>query len=187
MTGKTRGKLTLGNRILGRRKKKKQPAAEAQAPQKARRMIWLYILLGILAVLIIGPIVVLSIYVEDWSRDLTTNHAETRQSAANPLLQPLTLPGDRTQATTQVTDAIVQLNNWSIESITTEGKRTIIHATRTTPLFKFTDDIRVYLNDVDDGVQITATSQSRVGKGDLGQNPRNIAELMAKVRAQSNQ
>ncbi len=147
-------------------------------------MIWLYIALGILAVLVIGPIVVLSVYVDDWSRDLSTNHAETSKSHSNPMLHPVTVPGDRTEATKHVTDAILQLKNWSIESITTEGKRTIVHATRTTNLFKFTDDIRVYLNDVDDGVQITATSQSRVGKGDLGQNPRNIAELMKHVREQ---
>lgn len=147
-------------------------------------MIWLYVVLGILAVLIVGPIVVLSLYVNDWSRDLSTNHAETTQNNPNPLLHPLTIPGERDSATAIVTNAIVQLDNWSIESITTEGKRTIIHATRTTKLFKFTDDIRVYLNDVDDGVQVTATSQSRVGKGDLGQNPRNIAELMKRVREQ---
>lgn len=163
-------------------KKKKKKADASPTPKKARRMIWLYVALSILAVLIVGPIVVLSIYVDDWSRDLSTNHAETTRSHPNPLLQPLTVSEDRTAATTRVTDAIMQLKNWSIESITTEGKRTIIHATRTTPLFKFTDDIRVYLNDVDDGVQITATSQSRVGKGDLGQNPRNIAELMSKIR-----
>lgn len=145
-------------------------------------MFWLYVVLGILALLIVAPIVVLSIYVDDWSRDLSTNHAETTQSHSNPLLHPLTVSGDRTEATKYVTDAIVQFENWNIASITTEGRRTIINATRTTPLFKFTDDIRVYLNEVDDGVQITATSQSRIGKGDLGQNPRNIAELMSKVR-----
>ncbi|QDU73217.1 hypothetical protein Pan97_01840 [Bremerella volcania] len=165
-----------------KRKKKKSPASDSQTPKKARRMIWLYVALGLLAILIVGPIVVLSLYVDDWSRDLTTNHAETRKSDPNPLLQPLVVPGDRDKATALVTDAIVKLEDWSIESITTEGKRTIVNATRTTKLLKFTDDIRVYLNDAEDGVQITVTSQSRVGKGDLGQNPRNIAELMSKVR-----
>ncbi|MEW4565303.1 DUF1499 domain-containing protein [Bremerella sp. JC770] len=147
-------------------------------------MFWLYLVLGVLAVLIVGPLVVFSLYIDDWSRDLTTNHAETTRSHSNPLLQPLTIPGQRAGAATHVTDAIEQLDNWKVESVTPEGKRTIIHATRTTKLFKFTDDIRVYLNDVEGGVQITATSQSRVGKGDLGQNPRNIAELMSKVREQ---
>jgi len=147
-------------------------------------MFWLYIALGVLTFLIVGPLVVLSLYVDNWSRDLSTNHAETTRSHSNPLMQPLTIPKERATVATYVTDAIEQLTNWKVESITPEGKRTIIHATRTTKLFQFTDDIRVYLNDVEGGVQITATSQSRVGKGDLGQNPRNIAELMSKVREQ---
>lgn len=168
---------------MSKRKKKRQKQVESVShdPKKARRM-WLYVALGILAVLIIGPVVVLSIYIDDWSRDLSTNHAETTRSHPNPLMQPQTISGDRTDITTKVSNAILEIPSWGIESITTEGKRTIIHATRTTKLFKFTDDIRVYINDVDDGVQITATSQSRVGKGDLGQNPRNIIELMSKVR-----
>lgn len=170
--------------MVRKKNKKKKQAAQTEAPKKDRRMIWLFVILGILAVLVIAPIVVLSIYVDNWSRDLSTNHAETTQSNPNVLLQPLTVPGDRNHATSLVTNAIVKLENWNIESISTEGKRTIVKATRKTKLFQFTDDIIVYLNDVDDGIQITATSQSRVGKGDLGQNPRNIAELMSKVRAQ---
>ncbi|WP_207394838.1 DUF1499 domain-containing protein [Bremerella alba] len=147
-------------------------------------MISLYVVLGILAVLIVVPLVALSLIVDDWSRDLTTNHAETTRSHPNEMLRPLTVSGDRPSVAVDVSEAIERLKNWKIESITPEGKRTIIHATRTTKLFKFTDDIRVYLNDVEGGIQITATSQSRVGKGDLGQNPRNIAELMSKVREQ---
>jgi len=157
---------------------------DSPPPKKVRRMIWLYVALGILALLILVPLVVLATYVDDWSRDLSTNHAETSRMHANEMLHPLTVPGDRPTAATIVTDAIEELDNWKVASVTPEGKRTIIHATRTTKLFQFTDDIRVYLNDVEGGVQITATSQSRIGKGDLGQNPRNLMELMSKVREQ---
>ena len=41
----------------------------------------------------------------------------------------------------------------------------------------FYDDITVILRS-ERGNSVKATSQSRVGKGDLGQNPRNLKELV---------
>ena len=49
---------------------------------------------------------------------------------------------------------------------------------RVTPIMRFTDDITVILRNEKEGTRVKATSQSRVGKGDLGQNPRNLKELV---------
>jgi uncharacterized protein (DUF1499 family) len=50
--------------------------------------------------------------------------------------------------------------------------------TRTTPVMRFTDDIDVVLRAEGNSTRVQAESQSRVGKGDLGQNPRNLKELV---------
>lgn len=146
--------------------------------------MWIYIVSAILALLVLGPVLLASLYIEDWSRDLSTNHAETTKSHPNPMQQPFAVNADREVTTSKVIRAVETIANWKVESTTQEATRTIIHATRKTKLIGFTDDIRIYLNEADGGVLITATSQSRIGKGDLGQNPRNLRELMKSVRAE---
>ncbi len=71
---------------------------------------------------------------------------------------------------------------WSVESRDELAGRIEIHLTRTTPLLRFTDDIHVRLAADGRGTRVDAESQSRFGKGDLGQNPRNLKELMSGLR-----
>ncbi|MFM9066415.1 MAG: DUF1499 domain-containing protein [Planctomycetota bacterium] len=77
----------------------------------------------------------------------------------------------------------------------------VIRLTRSTKLFRFVDDVTVRIEpltpDSTDAaaapdrqqespqVRLQAESKSRVGRGDLGQNPRNIRELLDSLRAQS--
>ncbi len=56
-----------------------------------------------------------------------------------------------------------------------------MRAVRTTPLFRFRDDVTVRVHADGDGTRAEVTSASRIGKGDLGQNPRNIKELLRAV------
>ncbi len=76
-----------------------------------------------------------------------------------------------------VEDWVGKQNRWKVVSIDQQPGRAKIHLTRTTPLMRFTDDIRLVIQPHRSGVQIQSESQSRVGKGDLGQNPRNLKEL----------
>lgn len=71
---------------------------------------------------------------------------------------------------------------WSVESRDEIERGIEIHLTRTTPIMRFTDDIHVWLTAAGDGTRVDAESQSRVGKGDLGQNPRNLKELISGLR-----
>ncbi len=73
--------------------------------------------------------------------------------------------------------AIEKLPRWEVVSLTEGG----IEATRKTALFRFTDDITIRVEDIDDGSQAVISSGSRIGKGDLGQNPRNIKALLEAV------
>ena len=70
--------------------------------------------------------------------------------------------------------AVEALPRWNVEA-SGEGE---IRAIRATRLLRFRDDIkvRVYAEGTGAGAEITSTS--RTGKGDLGQNPRNIKELL---------
>ena len=65
-----------------------------------------------------------------------------------------------------------------------ESPAIALHLVRSTRLIGFRDDVWVLLEERPDagGVRLHAESRSRVGKGDLGQNPRNLRELLGWVR-----
>ena len=56
-----------------------------------------------------------------------------------------------------------------------------MRAVRKTRLFRFRDDVTARVYPDPDGARLDITSASRLGKGDLGQNPRNIEELLRAV------
>lgn len=67
---------------------------------------------------------------------------------------------------------------WSVETVETQDTgETQVHLIRKTALLGFIDDIHANLVPVDTGTRVDVSSQSRIGKGDLGQNPRNIEDL----------
>ena len=72
--------------------------------------------------------------------------------------------------------AIEGLPRWTLES-SAEGE---LRATRRTRL-GFTDDITVRVVEQANGSEVYFESASRVGKGDLGQNPRNLKELLQAI------
>jgi len=83
---------------------------------------------------------------------------------------------------TEVAERIVawadQQGRWEIVSQKQIDQGVEMKLTRTTPLMRFTDDIDVVLRAEGDATRVQAQSQSRIGKGDLGQNPRNLKELV---------
>lgn len=121
-------------------------------------------------------------YIEDWSRDLTTNIAETSPDAKDVRLrtQRLALSPDEIE---QKLKAIAQSKPlWSYdrtESVDADTRK--IHLVRTTSLMRFKDDIIVTLKRDEDQTVLDVYSKSQIGKGDLGQNPRNIRDLLAYV------
>ena len=76
-------------------------------------------------------------------------------------------------AADRVAGAIAALRGWRVVG---RGDG-VIQATRTTRLFRFVDDISILLEPAAGGTAISARSGSRIGRGDLGQNRRNLAEL----------
>jgi len=139
----------------------------------------------------------LALQIDDWSRDLTTNEASTSETAADALLRPRRIRRPRDEVVGLLERAAERLRGWTFE-----GKRHVaakaedhtgdtveLKFVRETRLFRFKDDITLRVSGVVDADGnrlsiVTGHSQSRVGKGDLGQNPRNLREILTALDAQ---
>lgn len=78
-------------------------------------------------------------------------------------------------------NAIETLPRWTVEP---SGKNEL-KAVRTTRLFRFGDDVKIRVHPDGTGSRAELTSASRTGKGDLGQNPRNLKELLRAVERET--
>jgi uncharacterized protein (DUF1499 family) len=112
---------------------------------------------------------------------LTRNWADT--DAAESQLAPLELPLPPAEALLRVEAVIPKIALWKI--VTAVPETGTIAATRTTRLWRFVDDITLRVEATPTGSRLHARSQSRVGKGDLGQNRRNLGELFAALETPS--
>lgn len=111
-------------------------------------------------------------------RWFTKNWANTTEPT-HPDLVPVVLPVPPEAAADLVKAAVATLPRWGVES-ESPGE---LKLTRRTRVMRFVDDVTVVLKAAGPGTMIHAASRSRVGKGDLGQNRRNILELLAAIRA----
>lgn len=112
---------------------------------------------------------------------LTKNWADLEVGAKDPSLEAVSLPiSDRAQAIEHAVAAIRSLPRWRVEASDLSGGT--IHATRTTRLWRFVDDVHLKVIPIGKGMTILGQSRSRVGRGDLGQNTRNLRELARALR-----
>jgi len=111
----------------------------------------------------------------------TRNWADTDEGK-DPTLTPVDMSMSLAEAVRRIETVIGSLPRWQVESVDVSAG--IVKATRRTRLFRFIDDITIRLELVSPSTtRVHARSQSRVGKGDLGQNRRNLLELLTKVRS----
>lgn len=127
---------------------------------------------------------VLWLHVDNWRRDLTQHHALTSPTAAKELLRPLTVTGDSGSLAQAVRGAAAGLPRWRLVGESQVEGGVELRFERTSRLFRFVDDVSARIRATPTGAVLDVESRSRVGKGDLGQNPRNIQELLAAVRQQ---
>jgi uncharacterized protein (DUF1499 family) len=78
-------------------------------------------------------------------------------------------------------DAVQALPLWTVES----SEKNELRAIRRTRVLRFRDDVNVQIQADGTGSRADLTSASRIGKGDLGQNPRNLKELLEAVERQT--
>jgi uncharacterized protein (DUF1499 family) len=110
---------------------------------------------------------------------LTRNWADTDEPG-DATLAPVELPLPPHEVLARVESAIGQLPRWRVESLDDDAG--LLRATRRTRLWRFIDDVTVCLEATPTGTRVHARSQSRVGKGDLGQNRRNLRELFQAIQ-----
>lgn len=110
---------------------------------------------------------------------LFRNWAETDEPG-DPPLASVVVPLPLAQALAQVAETVRYLPRWQVESV--DRPASTIRATHRTRVFRFIDDVMIRLEAADDGTRIRARSQSRIGAGDLGQNRRNLIELLEMLR-----
>src|SRR5262245_5291638 len=150
---------------------------------RIRMITALYVAGGLAMAIVAAVLIFLLAQVEDWTRDLTTNVAATEDNATDERLRPIEAAISPQELALRVKEAVKSLGNWRLEERDELDGGVQIHFVRTTPVLRFQDDIHVQIVPQDSGARLTAESRSRVGKGDLGQNPRNLRELLEAVRS----
>jgi uncharacterized protein (DUF1499 family) len=110
-------------------------------------------------------------------RWFTKNWANTSEPTHRDLC-PVSVAAGVDEAQGKVKQAIENLRNWRVES-ETPGE---LKLSRRTGVIGFVDDVTVTVEPAVLGALIHASSRSRVGVGDFGQNRRNILELWAALR-----
>ena len=116
--------------------------------------------------------------IDNWKRDLTTNQARLSDDAVDEQLRPPLILGTPTEVAERIARWIDQQARWKLVSQQKIEQGVEMKLTRTTLIMRFVDDVDVFLRAEGDSTRVKAQSQSRIGKGDLGQNPRNLKELV---------
>lgn len=144
------------------------------------RKVWI-IPAGVVFILL--AVVVAALWqVDDWSRDFHTNHAETANNSSNENLRPIQANLSPSELADLVVKAVEKLPHWQLVDNQADEREALVTLTRSTRWLRFKDDISVHIAASPMGSTLHAESQSRIGKGDLGQNPRNLTELLILVR-----
>lgn len=138
--------------------------------------------LSAVAIVAAAILLMLALQVEDWRRDLVTNVAETDPTHPDPLLRSLTVSLSVPEAVALVERSAESLPRWLKAGVSGDSSAAQLRFVRTSRLFRFRDDITVWVERQDRTSVIRARSASRVGTGDLGQNPRNLRQLMGAIR-----
>lgn len=115
-------------------------------------------------------------FLKEW---LTKNIYVTSPFNPDPFFHPRRLQVPKA-AVIQISLALIrQLPRWKLEQYYELQGR--IHAIRQSRVLGFVDDINIYIGQGIDGITtLEMTSQSRIGKGDWGQNRRNLKKFLSR-------
>lgn len=159
-----------------------QQVTEEQAKRPGRLRAMLTTILVLLVLTVVATAAILVWQVDDWGRDLTTNVASTHSQSDDLALHPVRATCPLDEAAAAVMQAVSRLPRWTGGETSRDEDAVRLEFVRTTPLMRYKDDVTVLVESDGEGSVVSATSRSRVGRGDLGQNPRNLKELIRAVR-----
>lgn len=147
---------------------------------------------------LLSPLLVMALFVENWSRDLATNVAWTDPNSSEPRQRPIECFGSWNELQAQIIAFVESRPDWSesqpqeplprsspLHEISAQPVGEFqFHLVRTTAIMRYKDDVWIVAEPIAAELEerirwrLHGHSQSRVGKGDLGQNPRNLRELL---------
>ncbi|HWE40750.1 MAG TPA: DUF1499 domain-containing protein [Isosphaeraceae bacterium] len=115
-----------------------------------------------------------------WLDGWTKNRADSKADDADPDLRPIRLSIPPAEAVARAEATISKLSRWAV--VAADPAAGTLHATHATRVWRFVDDVHLRFEPDGSGTMIVGQSQSRVGKGDFGQNARNLRELAQALR-----
>ena len=100
------------------------------------------------------------------------NVVRTGETPEYPDIQPRTYRATVERVYDATVQAVRRLPRWSLVSTRPESRE--VRAEARSRIFRFVDDVRIQVVSRDGTTLVEVTSSSRVGRGDFGQNARNI-------------
>jgi len=100
------------------------------------------------------------------------NVVKTGETPEYPDIQPQSYPISIEKLFQFAISTVQSLPRWRV--VKTDAKQKKICAEATTRIFHFVDDLTIQLQETSGRTVVHVRSASRIGKGDLGQNARNI-------------
>ncbi len=124
----------------------------------------------------------LFVAIDDPLRDFTSNHAEISEEAKDPALRPLVVDLPPESVVEAIGRATKRVRSFRLVGEVGDAGGTSVMLERTSRIWKFVDDVTLRVEERDGRTVVTGESRSRVGKADLGQNPRNLRRILAELR-----
>lgn len=125
----------------------------------------------------------LVLYIDDWSRDFTSNEAFIAADAKDPRLRPLFSRRSSAELSEAARAAAGRIRNWEYVGEASDGSTARVLFVRTSRLSRVRSDVVIRIEDLGEQRRLTGESRSRAGFiGDLGANPRALRRFLAEVR-----
>jgi uncharacterized protein (DUF1499 family) len=112
------------------------------------------------------------------------NDVETGRTPEYPDLKVREYRASEEAVTKAVKFVVERLPRWRYVGSGSGVGGSEVRAVRTTLLLRFQDDVTVRVKRQGDLTRVSVRSKSRAGRGDFGQNARNIRELLAELDKQ---
>lgn len=110
------------------------------------------------------------------------NVAETGRTPEYPDLQPVRYPAPNFLVFEAALRAVSRLPRWRVTASRFEAGE--ICAEARTAVFRFVDDVTIRLEEREGATVVHVRSASRIGRGDFGQNARNVRAFLAELDRQ---
>lgn len=133
------------------------------------------------AILKLALLVVVAALVWGYATWPRINDVETGKTPEYPDLQPKMYAANVARVAKAAEEAIRHLPRWTLAASGSGTGGHSIQAVSTTRLLRFKDDVTVRIYREGSWTYVSVRSKSRIGKGDFGQNARNIRAFLGEL------